>query len=167
MDWIVQHQLGDLASVIGLAVGLVGFGFTIFLVLRSSSAAQAAREAADNARDAAIRTAGIVDFSAIIATMTEIKQHHRSGAWPVLPDKYSSVRGDLVAIKTSHPNLAEKDRTTIQGAIGHFSGFERTVEKALADAGDPPKVPRLNAVVSAEIDKLIEILERLKYEEGT
>ena len=83
------------ASVAGLIVGLLGFGLTISLVWRSKSAASAAKEAAEETRDAVVRATTAADLSSALATMDEIKEHQRQGTWNILPGKYSVLRRAL------------------------------------------------------------------------
>lgn len=58
-DWLEQimqfaGQWGDLSSVVGLLLAIIGFGFTLWGVWRSKSAAEAARDAAQKAKDAIV-----------------------------------------------------------------------------------------------------------------
>ena len=50
--WIEQSRAGDIASVLGLLVALVGFAITIWNVRASKAAAIRAEEAANEARRA-------------------------------------------------------------------------------------------------------------------
>jgi hypothetical protein len=52
IDFIVTNHLADLAGVIGLIITIVGFGFALFGIWRSKSAAERAEEAASNTRKA-------------------------------------------------------------------------------------------------------------------
>jgi hypothetical protein len=79
LEQIMQFasQWGDLSSIVGLFLAIIGFGFTLWGVWRSKSAAEAARDAAQKAKDAIVHLQTIMDFSAAIIMMEEIKRLHR------------------------------------------------------------------------------------------
>jgi hypothetical protein len=155
---ILEAHWGDIASVVGVFISLIGFAITIWNVIRSKNAAQKAREAVDNVRETILRSDTIVDFSAVITTMEEIKRLHRTGNWIILPDRYSSLKRKLVKIRSTNPDLSDDYKTALQNAIQHFSNIEQKVERALASKKSPPNVAKLNEIVSAQLDTLNEVL---------
>jgi hypothetical protein len=85
----------------------------------------------------------------------------------VLPDHYSSLKRNLIAIRGRTPNLSEPKRTEIQAAIQQLSINERQVERAISGA-NPPATDRLNEIISRQIDRLAVLLVDLQNEvEGT
>ncbi len=104
---------GDLTSVVGLLLSLVGFAVTIVQVRRAKSAAEQARQAA------------IADLSSAMAVMDEIKRLQRNGIWPLLPDRYSELRRRLIAIRQSHAQLTEEQRESLSVTIDRFAELER------------------------------------------
>jgi hypothetical protein len=167
-DWFVGlcNRWGNVASVFGLLASLIGFAITIWQVWRSREAAQMAEDAALKVRDAILRFDTVERFSAAITIMEEIKRLHRASAWQLLPDRYSSLRGLLITIRSSNPGLPNHSQSSLQGAIQHFSDIEKRVEKALANGSAPPDIAKLNGIVSAQIDKLSELLTAIKQEIG-
>lgn len=157
---------GNLASVSGLVLSLLGFGLTLWGVWRSKSAAEAAQEAALKAKDAIVRSQTIMDFSAALVMMEEIKRLHRVSAWSILPDRYSLLRRMLIAIRGANPDMSDEFKAHMTGATQQLADCESVVEEFLASSGDKPNPARLNAIVSVQVDKLSEILEALKQDIG-
>jgi hypothetical protein len=69
LRWIVENHVGDLASLAGVAISVVGFAVTVWNVRRSKSAAERAETAANEARRMIRGYETISDFSAAIALM--------------------------------------------------------------------------------------------------
>jgi hypothetical protein len=149
---------GDVASVTGFFLSIFGFAFTLWQVARSTKAAQQAKEAAENARKDIFRSNVMIDLAAAMATMEEIKRLQREGAWRILPDRYGALRSALTSIRTAKPDLPDKHRAAIQGAIEQFRIIEKKIDRALAANQDLANVPRLNEIVSLQIDNLTELL---------
>lgn len=170
MNWLYnlldQYHAGDIASVLGLFVSLVGFLVTIYGVWRSKRSAQRAEAAARRATEAIASMHSITDLASVLAALEEVKRLHRTSAWTLLPDRYGSLRGKLVALRTSRPRLSEDQNATLQGAIQHLANLEATVDRALAASKTPSNVPRLTSIVSDQIDKLTELLAQLHREEA-
>jgi hypothetical protein len=168
MTWFTSFASGW-SSEIGLAdflLGVVGFTITIVAVLRSQRAAEAAAEAARNAKEALLHAAAIWDVAAALTTMEEVKRLHRMEAWPMLPERYSMLRRTLIAIRSTTPRLTDKQGAVLQGAIQHFSLLEEKVERALKGGKPLPDSTRLNKIVSMQADQLGEVLGALKLELG-
>jgi ERCC4-type nuclease len=164
----VTEHWGDIASVVGVGISLVGFGITIWGVLRSKKAAQRAEEAAHDVKTQIFRTDTIEDLAAAITTMEEIKRLHRvNNAWPILPDRYSSVRRLLISIRTFSPYISEEQKESLLASVQHFSDMEKKVEKYLANSEQqPPNAARLNEIVSLQLDRVNDTLFALRQQIG-
>jgi hypothetical protein len=100
LSWIRQYGIADWASIVGIAISVVGFIFTLIGVSRSKRAAIQAAAAARAARDEIRLLDTIVDFSAAITTLEEIKRLHRQNdAWQILPDRYATIRKMLIQLR--------------------------------------------------------------------
>ena len=157
---------GDLASIVGLLVSLVGFAITIWGVMRSKNAAQRAKEEVQRVRHSISMLDTVMDFSAAITIMDEIKRLHRASAWPMLPDRYSTLKRILITIRSSSDSISDEYKAALQSAILTFSDIEKKVEKALSTNTSPPKVAQLNEIVSVQLDRLNEVLATIKREAG-
>lgn len=164
LKYISDNGLGDLASIAGLLLAIVGFGFTLYGVKRSRSAAESASTAAKEAKDAILRTETISNFSSAVTVMEEVKRLHRAEAWEIMPDRYSFLRKSLISIMSTHDDLTDEHRTLIQSAVVQFRELESSVETYLANKKSSPNSAKLNKIVTAQIDKLDEVLNKIKSE---
>lgn len=171
--WGITLDVGD------VLLTLVGFAVTIVGVWKSKTAAQRAEEAAEQTRRAIGHTQTIVDVTAVIASMEELRRLHRAEAWHVLADRYGALRVKLVTIRSTRSPLTPDQQSTLQSAIQHLADFEKSVERAVkrfkrsasneqaADASPPdkrrlPDLAAYNAIVSNQIDLLTELLLQLQ-----
>jgi hypothetical protein len=69
LDQISKRHLGDLASILGLFISLVGFWWTILIAWRSKKAAELAQEEVRSVKQAIARSSTIADFSAAVTTL--------------------------------------------------------------------------------------------------
>lgn len=161
-----SYTAGDYLSVLGLFLTVIGFVATLYNVYRAKRAAQRAQEEVAKVRKDILRIDMVAEFSAALAAMEEIKRLHREGAWPVLPDRYAELRRTLISIKSAGSEMLDEHKTALQSSIQHFSSIERTVEKALSTEETPPDIPKLNSVVSRQIDHLQEVLTQVKNKIG-
>jgi hypothetical protein len=149
---------GDLASVAGVILSLIGFAATIWGVWRSKDAAEAAEQAAIETRNSIAHYDAIADLTSSLAIMGEIKRLQRLGVWAVLPDRYSELRRHLVAIKTSRMQLDDHQLQTIQSTIEAFAQLEKRVERAVLSNEVPANPAKLNDIVSGKIDEVHAVL---------
>jgi len=159
-QFLAQHRLGDWASIVGLAIGLLAL-FVTFLAWR---AATRAAEAARKAKEAVYRAQGIADVSALISLLNEVKRLHRSRNWEMLLDRYAKAREMLMSIEHSCPHLPQEVVSRFPGIRVHLRGFETKVEREMGKSGSSLDVTRFNAVIAVQVDELCGILEGIKQE---
>jgi hypothetical protein len=161
--WLRLHDLASTwADVSGFFIGIIGFWITIATVRKSKNAAVAAQQAAQSAKDSIQFFDAIQDFSTAIAILEEIKRVQRgTGISETLPDRYATIRKQLIMLKSSSIRLTEEHLATIQNAIANLSTMENLIEKALETKGPFP-IAKYNTVISADIDKLVEVFTFLK-----
>lgn len=164
LKWLHEVNIDAGASVLGVIISLIGFIITIIQVIRSKTAAEKAARAASDVRDKLTLQTTATDLSTLMVDIEEIKQAHRSGAWDIMPIKYSSVRRKLFAVKANCPSLSRTQKATIQGIIEQFKDIEEIVETAIAEKKPPTDVAGLNMVASAQGDKLTEVLVAVQQE---
>ena len=73
-------DLGDLATIIGLGISLVGFTFTLWSVSRSKKIVKRVAEAPESARNDIFRSNTIIELTAAMTTMEEIKRKRQSNS---------------------------------------------------------------------------------------
>ncbi len=161
LAWIEANRIGDLASIAGVVISIIGFAITIIGVLRSKSAAERAEQAAKATRDTIRLLDTVVDFTAAIGALEEIKRLHRNANWPLLPERYASIRRLLITVRTTNVDLTANQRDAIQLALGNIAVIENSVEKALANPVGL-NVAKFNASISNDIDNLLTVLTELK-----
>lgn len=108
----------------------------------------------------------VADCSSAIAVLEEVRRLHRTEAWPVLLDRYSTLKKTLVAIRSSNSQLSIESKSRLQSAIQHLTTMENRVETALSKNRDKPDVARLNRVISKQIEALAEVLSEIRSQIG-
>jgi hypothetical protein len=163
MAWLRLHDLaGTWADVSGFAIAIVGFAITIGAVIKSKNAALAAKDAAQAAKESIRLFDAIQDFSTAIAILEEIKRAQRgAGISETLPDRYAAIRKQLIMLKSSSVTLTDDHLAVIQNAIANLSTMENLIERALETKGPFP-IAKYNTLISADIDKLVEVFMYLR-----
>lgn len=162
LAWVDHHRIGAPASLGGVAISLGGFAATIFNVARSRTAAQQAKDAAEAAREG-IRLHNVVaDLSAAVQTMEEIQRLHRLNQWQLLPDRYSLLRRQLVAVESTSTHLSQEQRRSLQTARADVADICQQIEWVLDSGEQGGDVSEMNARLSARTDELYRILISLR-----
>jgi hypothetical protein len=156
-QWIAENHVGDLASLAGVAISIVGFVVTVWNVRRSKSAAERAEAAAKEARRMIRGYETVSALSEVIAIMDEVKRLHRMGQIDPLLDRYSALRKALIGVRRLSPTLSESMDIQIQGAIATLVKIEDAVERVTAEGSSPDYV-QLNRLLSRNIDGLYSVL---------
>jgi len=166
LGWLKAHDLaGTWADVSGFLIAIFGFGATLVGVRKSKNAAIAAQQAAQATRDSIRLLETIVDFSTAIAVLEDIKRAHReTGISSTLPERYATIRKQLIVLKGSHVKLSDEQLAVIQNAVANLSTMENHIEKALSNKSVLP-VAKFNSIISRDIDKLVDVLTALKTDQ--
>jgi phosphoglycerate-specific signal transduction histidine kinase len=135
----------------------VGFAFTLWRIKKSQTAVEGVKEQIRHLN-------AIQEVGAAIRSLDEIRRLHRAKAWTVLPDRYTSLKHQLIAIKGRTLSITQKQRSGIQEAIQQLSTMGTQVESALADGTDELEVDRMNDITSGLIDDLAAVLVDLQNE---
>ncbi len=110
---LTRYHLGDLASLSGLLITVVGFGLALWRIRKSERAADQARRAADSVRQQILEMNAVQGLNDAMRTLEDIRRLHRIKAWPVLPDRYTSLKRDLIAIRGRTPSFTASQRSSI------------------------------------------------------
>lgn len=159
---LTNTELGSAASVIGLVVTMIGFAVTIYNVIRSKRAAEQTKKEVGRVRRELSRRDAIADIATVIITMEEVKRLHRQQAWAILPDRYSSLRRQLISIKASLASLTDPQKAALQGAIQQLASHEALLDRTPLVELNERSVARLNRSISVQIDGLEEVLAELR-----
>ena len=166
MQWLIDYHVGDLASIAGVAISIIGFLVTFWNVRRSKSAAERAERAANDARRMIRDYETLSDFSAAIAIMEEIKRLHRIGQIEPLLDRYATLRKVLTEVRKMSPSVNPSMDQIIQSAITTLAAMEDQVERSRV-TGAIPDFVRLNRLLSREIDGLHAVFVEMKLADGS
>jgi len=151
--------LTDYLSIAGLLLTLLGFTVTILNVRK-------ARRLTEQLRGDLKRIDAASELSSAIACMTEIKTLHRMGQWFIVLDRYSSLRKSLILIRENNHDLNDESKKIIQSTISLLSAIEDIVEKSNNKKEPPEDVPKLNQIISKQMDKMHPILLELQNKIG-
>jgi hypothetical protein len=158
MDYLLKGPGGNLASIIGLFVSILGFVITISNTRKSKTAAEEARDAVVKVRTDLSKIETVSDLSIAITLMEEIKRLQMQSSWMTIPDRCSNLRKNLISIKSNYPNLSIDQKTALQNAIQQFTTIETLVVKALNDNKSPTDPLKLYRIVSLQVDNAYQLL---------
>lgn len=164
--FLAENNIGDVASILGVIIAIIGFAVIIINVWRSKKTVQQATQTILKVREDMLRANTVAEFSSALTSMEELKKLHRQKAWELLPERYSALRKSLISIRGANPNLRDIHKAALQSAIQHFSGLEKQVEESLTTNGEPPNVAKINSIVSRQINRLQEVLVEIRNEIG-
>lgn len=159
---VAQHHWGDYASIVGLAVAVIGFGVTYVNVVRSRKAAEQAEAAVASLREKQQLMDVARDLSLALAIMDEVKRLNREKSWVILIDRYSVLKRTLILVKASDIKLTQHQRFQVQGTIQQVATIEDQIECVVDGKEEAPSVPQLNKVISRQMDSLIEIIAEIR-----
>lgn len=161
LHWLEVNRIGDLTGVGGIVISLIGFTVTVIGVVRSRSAAERAELAAKQTMQSMRLLDTVVEFSAAITALEEIKRLHREANWPLLPDRYAHIRKLLANLRTAQVELSDDQKTTVQQALANLRQIEDLVERSLKNQSQL-NVARFNRLLSDDIENLLIVLSDLK-----
>lgn len=72
----------------------------------------------------------------------------------------------MIAVKISNVDINKDYASAIQNAIVQFRRIENQVELSLKGTSDRPATAELNAIISAETDKIDAVLNAMKQDIG-
>lgn len=157
----------DWIGLAGLVVSIVGFGFTLFAVMRSKTIAEQAKLAADSAIAKLRGVNAVADLSSIVAKLEEVKRIHRLKGWLVLPDRYSELRNIITSIRNSNVELTDIEQAMLQQAVLQLVKMEKEVEKEIQkEKPDDSKFVKFNEILTSLTDVMYEIVCKSKNRIG-
>lgn len=163
-----SYRLGDLASIIGLAVALVGFVLTFWAAWRSRTAAEAAAEAAERARAHMLTFHSTASLASVISRLEGLKALHRNARseaqWQDMPERYSALRAELRQIRARYPSLDPDQRVIIQRSIETLTALEEWAERAAEDGRRPADIAKMNSRLAQRSDELVDLLHGLQLQ---
>jgi hypothetical protein len=97
-----------------------------------------------------------------ITALQDIRRLHQLQAWLVLPDRYTSLKRNLIAIRSRTPKFYRSP--ALQPSSRDSTAFEYrrpSVENVIGGLG-PPEVPRMDQIIARQLDRLAAIWVELR-----
>lgn len=162
MEWsAIQAHYGNIASVLGLVVSIVGFLFTLRQVRKSRTAAEKAQVMA---REAVERVSSRLFFTQVttaIRLVHELRTFCRGKDWRRALDRCEDLRIGL-AILVDDSKLRDVERETITTALDDILLMMKLVEGIHQEKRSPLVPPRMLANLDEVMVSLTRIDTRLK-----
>ena len=161
------YVIGNSASIAGVAVSLLGLGFAILQIRKLRGETRAAREAAQETRQAIGRELTTVELTRLESALQELKGIHRDGDRLRALGQYSQIQTMLGQIQTMlgdlqrrHPSPTARRSEVIADASQEIARMESRAEEL---SGALPKETKtaFNNTLSRIQRELIPLLEDL------
>ena len=117
----------------GLAVGVVGFSLTIWQLLRTRKSAVAAERAAERTQSSLQSNIMLVDISACLGTIEQIKTAIRSKRYEAALLRVTDLTSQLSQIRQL-PDFSNSVKVKMQGIVSQLSVLRNTLEARDRDA---------------------------------
>lgn len=161
--FILEKNIGDLASVIGVLIAIPGFIITVITIRRTKSAAESAKTAAEQAVKGLAKADTVFQIATALSFIDQICNMHRSQDWSSLPDKYTALRRSLISIKESSAARTEGHQIVLQSAISLTAQLEDQIERQLHNPhAQQVDIPKANKIMRRQADGLQRVLEEIK-----
>src|SRR5690606_34036756 len=114
-------------SIISALLTLVGLAIAIAEARRARIASVSAKQAAEAAREACVRSTVVLDLGSAIKALSELKSLHRSAVLDVLPARYEALRHSVTTLRQMTLLADPSIQKTMQSLIPRLSGVERLI----------------------------------------
>lgn len=155
----------DVISVVSALLTLVGLLVAIWEARRARVASISAKQAAEAARDASIRSAVVLDLGSAIKALSEIKSLHRSAVLDVLPARYEALRHSVTALRQMKVLSEPRIQKSMQSLVTRLSGVERLIDQGVTVEEFLRQVPKLNSQITRSMDEMQALMVSIAHEE--
>ena len=160
MEFIFEHW-GDLFSTAGVLVSLGGLAWAVTEARGARSAAESAKEAADETRGAIGRHLLTIDLERSINLIQRLKALHRDSRWELSLELYQVLRAMLSAIIARYPEDASELREQLSEARISITLMEEYVESLLVQGLGTEDIFRLNQQLNEVQSDLEDLSSRI------
>lgn len=159
LDFLALHRIGDLASLLGILISVVGFGVTVWTAARAKRAAVQAAEAAERVAADLKRHDLVQDLTMVMATIDEIRRLNAIAGTQFIPDRIIQLRRVLVGIR-SRSVIDPADQKVLQGLVTLLNQMEKGLWSRPVDE---LKISGLHmSKLMARADKVHSIMQRVR-----
>lgn len=157
-----------LASV-GLVVALLGLGAVFCQIRKLTGAAEAASEAALEARTEMVQQVIAAGLGSTRMALRALRGELRAGDVQSALISSDLLRESLVALRSrSSGRLPQERQDEIEGAVGTVREIQKGLEEARAATDSPPDIAEFNSRISELIDFVVDWQEGpLSFERET
>ena len=160
MEFLNVHW-GDLSSVAGVIISLIGLTWAVGAAHGARSAAQAAEKAAGDARTTIGRHLLAIDLERSINQIQRLKSLHRDGRWDVALEQYQALRAMVSAIVAHSPESETQLRERLSSARTLFREIEEYVETRVAQGLGTADITKLNGQLNDVQSDLEDLSSRM------
>ena len=164
MDFLSNHW-GNISSVIGVVVSVVGLAWAIREASRARSAAQSAEQAAIEARNSIGHRLAATDLQRAIGLIQRLKSLHREGYWEAALEQYQSLRAIISNITARRPDLNPEIHQLLASARENISEMEDHVETQVSRELEPDNLNVLNRQLNTIQSNLERISSSIEFGE--
>lgn len=163
MAYLVLSELGSITSIVGLPLSLLALAIALHQLRQLRGEAQAARDAAEEARRLLRRDLTITDLARLRERIQGLMELHRNGDRMRALDRYPEIWDAFLQIRRLHPDISDEHRQRIQNAIEVITSMQRQVEE-LDDGTIPPEIRSAfnDALLELQSDLLPDLEDELE-----
>ncbi len=158
MGWSALDGLNTVLAIVGLVIIVVQ-------ARRATSAAVAARTAAESARDEVAERVTIEDVSAIMNELSEVQTALRGDQKETALHRLSSALTRLNRLRSRRGFHDDERRAAIQTIVFDLARVEERLEKRLEDGDTPLSVAKTNSSIAKHSRELADWCEQLVRED--
>lgn len=153
--------VGNIASLAGLVISLLGLGFAILQLRKLRGETRAAKAAAQRAEQAVRRDLTVSELASLREKVRELKDAHRRGDKNRAYGYYRDIASSLSDIEIRHPNLSDDLGARLRSALASIADMERFSDNL--EAGLPrEQISEFNFILSEmEMGLIPELWRRL------
>ena len=153
---------GDVATVVGIFVSLVGLGWAIREARGARSASESAEEAAGEAKDQIAHHLQAVELQRAIGLIDRIKTLHDNGRWEASTEHYQSLRAMLSDVITRCP----EDQVEVREKLATARIIVRDIENFVRGRDDSSILERDRFRLNRRMNEIQTNLEELASDIG-
>lgn len=119
---------GSIASILGVAISLIGLGFAILQIIKLRGETRVAIKVAEATRRAIGREIASTELTTLGGRIDALKELHRNRDRERCLAVYPEIRGLLLEIRRRHPGLSDLERVNVIRAIAQIAEMERAID---------------------------------------
>lgn len=166
----LQNHWGDLFSVLGLVVTGGGLAWAIWEAHRARQAAEEAADAAvrgaREASDSIARTLTAADLQKAIDLIERLKDRHATNRWSAAVERYPDLRAVLFDIEARLPETDIQRREVLTNVAAQMMELENQVNDSLISGNDPDNASELTTKLNRVQSSLQKLASRLNWDSG-